>query len=46
MEGLLLISSSVIRPGCNKTAALRSVELANLTNTIAETHAHKLDVSN
>ena len=46
MEGLLLISSSVIRPGCNKTAAWRSVELANLTNTIAETHAHKLDVSN
>ena len=46
MEDLLLISSSVIRPGCNKTAAWRSVELANLTNTIAETHARKLDISN
>ena len=33
------ISSSVIGPGCNTTAAWISVELANFTNTIPESYA-------
>ena len=40
-----MISSSVIRPGCNTTAAWMSVELANFTTTFPETNEGKLDVS-